>query len=88
MKKKVGVKQKMLLLDDIKDMCKCVPKGKTNSLMTEFGLKDYHIVLAFANSKFLVIDEMTHAYQLMEIKPDEFFEFICRIANFANFETE
>ena len=31
---------------------------------------------------------MTHAHQLTEMKPDEFNEFICRLANFATFEQE
>ena len=31
---------------------------------------------------------MTHAHQLTEIKPDEFMEFICRLADFATFKQD
>jgi len=45
-------------------------------------------VLSFANSKFVIIDEMTSAEQLMSIKYDEFLEFLVRLADLANFSGE
>ena len=51
----------------------------------ECQLFDSNILLAFANSKFLITDEMTHAHNLVTMKIDEFYEFICRIAQVAEF---
>lgn len=39
-------------------------------------------------SKFVVIDEMTHIHKLMEIRFDEFLEFLVRIAERANFSAD
>ena len=46
---------------------------------------DEQVILAFANSKFVVIDEMTDAAQLYILKYDEFLEFIARMASLAQF---
>lgn len=51
----------------------------------ELGLSDSQVTLCFANSKFIVIDEMCNLEFLMYLKYDEFLEYIVRLANQANF---
>ena len=75
--------RKVLQLKDIKEMFAMVPRGEEKTLKEVLGLVEAGIVLSFANAKFLVIDEMTHANQLMTMKVDELYEFICRIADLA-----
>jgi len=75
--------RKVLQLKDIKEMFAMVPRGEEKTLKDGLGLVEAGIVLSFANAKFLVIDEMTHANQLMTMKVDELYEFICRIADLA-----
>lgn len=61
------------------------PKGSNNILKKELGVNEEHYMVCFANSKFIVIDEMTNADYLMVLKYDEFLEFITRLADFATF---
>ena len=71
--------------DVIEDMMKSVPKGYSQTIQQEAQMLDEQFILCFANSKFLVIDEMTDAAQLMLLKYDEFLEFIARVAELAKF---
>ena len=72
-------------LDDIVEMMGMTPKGSEFTLKNELGVQEDHYMVCFANSKFIVIDEMTNADYLMVLKYDEFLEFITRLADFATF---
>ena len=61
-----------------------IPRNEEKILKDCLTLIETKIVGAFANSKFLIIDEMTNANALMTMKIDEFYEFICRIADHAH----
>ena len=77
--------RKVLNLSDVQTIFSQIPKGSDNTMKQECQLLDNNILLAFANSKFLITDEMTHAHNLVTMKVDEFYEFICRIAQVAEF---
>ena len=50
--------RKLIGLDDVKDMIYKTPRGYSQSIKAETGLLEEDFVLCFANSKFIVIDEM------------------------------
>lgn len=77
--------RKILNLDDVEEMFSMVPKGGSATVKQECQLRADEIILAFANSKFPIVDEMTHAHHLSTMKLDEVYEFICRIADLARF---
>lgn len=80
--------KKLLSLEDIEEMFKTVPAGKQDKLKDLTCMSEHYIILAFANSKFVIVDEMTQAEQLTNLKYDEFLEFIARVADLATFEPE
>lgn len=64
------------------------PRGHAKTIKQTTKLLDKDIIMCFANSKFLVIDEMTDANFLSQLKYDEFLEFIARSAMMAKFDSQ
>jgi hypothetical protein len=71
---------------EVKAMIEQIPRTYANSIKEETGLTDDIYMICYANSKFMVVDEMTHAEQMSIIKYDEFLEFIVRVADRATFK--
>lgn len=89
--------RKMIYLDEIvnrsakgseiKPMVDQIPRGYDRTIKEECGMNDDLFTLCYANSKFIIIDEMIDIEKLSQIKYDEFLEFISRVAVCAKFET-
>ena len=53
--------RKVLNLKDVQELMNSVPKGSTQTIREELSLTEQQIVLCFANSKFVILDEMAAA---------------------------
>jgi len=68
-------------------MMSSVPRGGgTKTVQEEVRLNGQQVTLCFANSKFIIIDEMVSADQLMLIRYDEFLEYTVRVADLAQLD--
>lgn len=85
--------RKAIHFEEVQDMLGMYPRAlQENGTLssTTFGqetrLTVNHVKLAFANSKFILTDEMEEAQKLYVLKYDEFLEFVVRMADLSSFD--